>query len=80
MTTGISTASAIRSRRLTASASRSPDGSGVGGDTHFPGGLLFLDEGVDDAAVFAVYAADAALLLQLFRAWYMALSPIIMAG
>ena len=39
----------------------------MGGDTHFPGGLLFLDESVDDAAVFAVYAADAALLLQLFQ-------------
>ena len=39
----------------------------VRGNAHPAGGLLLLDQGVDNAAVFAVDAADAALFLQLFQ-------------
>ena len=47
----------------------------MGGNAHLPGGLFLLDEGVDDAAVFAVDAADAALFLQLFQGLVHGLVP-----
>ena len=50
-------------------------GLGVGGNAHLPFGLFLLDEGVDNAAVFAVDAADAALFLQLFQGLVHGLVP-----
>ena len=50
-------------------------GLGVGGNAHLPFGLFLLDEGVDNAAVFAVDAADAALFLELFQSLVHGLVP-----
>ena len=81
MTTGMSTCSAMRSRRPTASASMmSGRVSGWQWTPFSPAAFFFGDQRVDDPGVFAVDAADAALFLQLFSALYMASSPIIMAG
>ncbi len=58
---------------------RKSDGSGGWEETPIsPGGASFsLDKGVDDAAVFAVYATMPPFSFSFSGAWYMALSPII---
>ena len=81
MTTGISTASAIRSRRLTASASRKSGRVRGWEETPISPAVFFSSMRASMTPLFSQCTPQMPpFSFSFFRAWYMALSPIIMAG